>query len=650
MSSWRNDLGITARLVLALTVASAFIFIVVFWANYRYTASMVEQQVQAHARDLVVAAVQSIDNALRGVVHDQHNFVAMLEKTPRLSNRQVREMVYTNVARNDEIYGATISFEPFASPDKRKLFAPYFFKRLNGSIGFADLSSDGYDYPVRDWYQQPRTLKAPVWSEPYFDEGGGNVVMTTYAVPFYRPGRGGQRRLAGIATADVSIDWLGRQVSSLRLYRNGYAALFSRKGVYLAHPDRSLVLKESIFQVADKVNSPALREIGLSIGRQENGFVKTSNIYGRPSWIYYAPVPSTGWSLAVVFPAEAMLADVHQASRSIALFCAGGFALLLFTIVLVARTVTRPLVAMTAAVGQVAEGQLDVALPERAGGEVGQLARAVAQMQHDLKGYIERLTEATAVRERMASELAIASQIQHSFLPGRLPQLPGAGLAGCCLPAREVGGDFYDVIDLGGGLLFLVIGDVSGKGVPAALYMAATVTLVRTLAREQLPPDRLLQRLNDELARSNDTSMFVTIFCGYLQTNSGRLDYANAGHNPPLLVREGEAAVYHPVLPGLAAGCMEGYLYQAGMVALKLGDALLLYTDGVTEAQDSGGVFFSDRRLLEVAGSVQGESDLLVDTVLKAVEAFAGGASQADDITMLAIKYKHEKAGLAWHI
>jgi len=650
MSSWRNDLGITARLVLALTVASAFIFIVVFWANYRYTASMVEQQVQAHARDLVVAAVQSIDNALRGVVHDQHNFVAMLEKTPRLSNRQVREMVYTNVARNDEIYGATISFEPFASPDKRKLFAPYFFKRLNGSIGFADLSSDGYDYPVRDWYQQPRTLKAPVWSEPYFDEGGGNVVMTTYAVPFYRPGRGGQRRLAGIATADVSIDWLGRQVSSLRLYRNGYAALFSRKGVYLAHPDRSLVLKESIFQVADKVNSPALREIGLSIGRQENGFVKTSNIYGRPSWIYYAPVPSTGWSLAVVFPAEAMLADVHQASRSIALFCAGGFALLLFTIVLVARTVTRPLVAMTAAVGQVAEGQLDVALPERAGGEVGQLARAVAQMQHDLKGYIERLTEATAVRERMASELAIASQIQHSFLPGRLPQLPGAGLAGCCLPAREVGGDFYDVIDLGGGLLFLVIGDVSGKGVPAALYMAATVTLVRTLAREQLPPDRLLQRLNDELARSNDTSMFVTIFCGYLQTNSGRLDYANAGHNPPLLVREGEAAVYHPVLPGLAAGCMEGYLYQAGMVALKLGDALLLYTDGVTEAQDSGGVFFSDRCLLEVAGSVQGESDLLVDTVLKAVEAFAGGASQADDITMLAIKYKHEKAGLAWHI
>lgn len=643
MSSWRNDLGITARLVLALTVASAFIFIVVFWANYRYAASMVEQQVQAHARDLVVAAVQSIDNALRGVVHDQHNFVAMLEKTPRLSNRQVREMVYTNVARNDEIYGATISFEPFASPDKRKLFAPYFFKRLNGSIGFADLSSDGYDYPVRDWYQQPRTLKAPVWSEPYFDEGGGNVVMTTYAVPFYRPGRGGQRRLAGIATADVSIDWLGRQVSSLRLYRNGYAALFSRKGVCLAHPDRSLVLKESIFQIADKVNSPALREIGLSIGRQENGFVKTSNIYGRPSWIYYAPVPSTGWSLAVVFPAEAMLADVHQASRSIALFCAGGFALLLFTIVLVARTVTRPLVAMTAAVGQVAEGQLDVALPERAGGEVGQLARAVAQMQHDLKGYIERLTEATAVRERMASELAIASQIQHSFLPGRLPQLPGAGLAGCCLPAREVGGDFYDVIDLGGGLLFLVIGDVSGKGVPAALYMAATVTLVRTLAREQLPPDRLLQRLNDELARSNDTSMFVTIFCGYLQTNSGRLDYANAGHNPPLLVREGEAAVYHPVLPGLAAGCMEGYLYQAGMVALKLGDALLLYTDGVTEAQDSGGVFFSDRRLLEVAGSVQGESDLLVDTVLKAVEAFAGGASQADDITMLAIKYSTKR-------
>ena len=629
-------LGITARLILALTIASAVIFVVVFWVNYRYTAKMVERQVQAHARDVVQSAVQSIDDALRGVARDQKNMVAVLERLPRLAPEGVRSLVRGHVTANDEVFGSTIAFESARSPLNGKPFAPYYFKRLNNSIAYASLATPAYDYPGKAWYRQPKELKAPVWSEPYFDEGGGNVVMTTYSVPFYRSVKGEQRLFSGVATADVSIDWLGRQITGLRLYNNGYAALFSRKGVYLAHPDRTLVLKETIFSVAERLESQMLHDVGLGIARGDSGFVKGRNIYGTESWIYYAPVPSTGWSLAVVFPAEAMLSDAYTASRMIALYCAGGFLLLLITITLTARTVTRPLVTMTGVVQQVAEGRLELPLPVQAGGEVGQLAQAFVQMQHDLKSYIVRLTETTAAKERMASELGIAHDLQMAMLPRELPRLSALQLSAQCRPAREVGGDFYDIRLLDEQQIFFIIGDVSGKGVPAALYMAITVSLARAVLQEGISPAEALARINNELSRDNDACMFVTILCGILDSTSGELRYANAGHNPPVLLRTGRKPALLELSPGLAAGCLVNYDYVEGRLDLAAGDVLLLYTDGVTEALNADGAFFGEERLLEaVAGG--GPAAGLADTLLDCVAAFVDGAPQADDITILAM-------------
>lgn len=629
-------LGITARLILALTIASAVIFVVVFWVNYRYTAKMVERQVQAHARDVVQSAVQSIDDALRGVARDQKNMVAALERLPRLAPEGVRSLVRGHVIANDEVFGSTIAFESARSPLNGKPFAPYYFKRLNNSIAYASLATPAYDYPGKAWYRQPKELKAPVWSEPYFDEGGGNVVMTTYSVPFYRSVKGEQRLFSGVATADVSIDWLGRQITGLRLYNNGYAALFSRKGVYLAHPDRTLVLKETIFSVAERLESQMLHDVGLGIARGDSGFVKGRNIYGTESWIYYAPVPSTGWSLAVVFPAEAMLSDAYTASRMIALYCAGGFLLLLITITLTARTVTRPLVTMTGVVQQVAEGRLELPLPVQAGGEVGQLAQAFVQMQHDLKSYIVRLTETTAAKERMASELGIAHDLQMAMLPRELPRLSALQLSAQCRPAREVGGDFYDIRLLDEQQIFFIIGDVSGKGVPAALYMAITVSLARAVLQEGISPAEALARINNELSRDNDACMFVTILCGILDSTSGELRYANAGHNPPVLLRTGRKPALLELSPGLAAGCLVNYDYVEGRLDLAAGDVLLLYTDGVTEALNADGAFFGEERLLEaVAGG--GPAAGLADTLLDCVAAFVDGAPQADDITILAM-------------
>lgn len=639
------DLGITARLILVLSLCGGLIFAVVFSVNDSFTGRLVEEQVRAHSRDVAAAAVYSIDDQVRGVARDQAMLVAALESAPRLSVADLRRLLHYRVAANEEVFGAAVAFVPGFSPNGRDRFAPYCFKRLNGELAVIDLASPSYNYPQQPWYRLPVERREPVWSEPYFDEGGGNVVMTTYSVPFYRM-KDGERRLTGIATSDVSVDWLGRQIASLKLNRNGYATLVSRNGVYLAHPDRSLVMRETIAGIAEKRNNPVLREIGRAMARGESGFVVGTNVHGRESWIYYAPVPSTGWSLAVVFPAEEMRSEVTRIGRMVALLCSVGIAVLVLTIVLVARSVNRPLDEISLAVQRIAGGDLDGDLPQvRIGGAVRRLADSFGRMRQDLKEHIRQLTETTAIKERMAGELSVAHDLQLSILPRLLPDLPGLEIAGCCTPAREVGGDFYDARPLADGTLFFVIGDVSGKGVPAALYMAMAVTLARAGAADGCGPAELLTRINRELCQGNDACMFATILCGTIDPLTGLLRLANAGHTPPVIRRADGSVQFRRLLPGLVAGYLEEFAYGEEQVTLAPGETLLLYTDGITEAMDGEEELFGEERLLQALAGGAGSTEELIVRVGEAVAAFAGDARQADDLTMLALTRRHAAAG-----
>lgn len=275
--------------------------------------------------------------------------------------------------------------------------------------------------------------------------------------------------------------------------------------------------------------------------------------------------------------------------------------------------------------------------------ELGRLAASFRFMEHSLHDYLERLTETTAARERIQSELGIAHDIQmgllrHTFPP--FPERPEFDLRAVIRPAREVGGDFYDYFLTDDGRLFFVIADVAGKGVPASLYMAMTMTLIRAAARAGLPPDQLLSRLNDELSRDNETSMFVTVFCGSLAPDTGELLFANGGHNPPLLVRRAGGTEFLATARTLPPGGMEGTCYRREQLLLEPGDRLLLYTDGVTEAVNPCGELFSTQRLCTVvddAGDVTLEG--LLDAVMAVVEHHESSLPPADDCTLMVIEY-----------
>ena len=287
------------------------------------------------------------------------------------------------------------------------------------------------------------------------------------------------------------------------------------------------------------------------------------------------------------------------------------------------------------------------AIPKKIGGEVGKLARAFIDMEGKLSEYIENLQVTTAVKERIESELKIAANIQSNFLSRNfdiVEQAETLDLYALVEPAKEVGGDLYDFFFVGKNRLVFVIGDVSDKGVPAALFMAVTLAIFKSIGKGETQPDQILQKLNHSLCSNNTSEQFVTLFCGILNIDTGELLYSNGGHNTPYLISAKQGGVTRLCTSdwGLALGVIEEEdVYQTFQITLEPGDTLFLYTDGVTDATNNLGEFYHSSRLqskLEVT-SVQGSSKALVSAVFDDVKHFSQGVPQADDITIMGVHY-----------
>ena len=262
-----------------------------------------------------------------------------------------------------------------------------------------------------------------------------------------------------------------------------------------------------------------------------------------------------------------------------------------------------------------------------------------ARVRSLLKGKVYQ----DSVRENLESELRVAQQIQRGMVPKDFGSL-GSGLPidvhAVLEPAKEVGGDLYDVFPMGDGRICIVLGDVSGKGISAALFMAITATLLRSTARHVSRPEQILSYVNQELSRDNPSSMFVTLFCAVLDTRTGMLSCASGGHTAPVLVRPGEPPQLLADRPGTVIGIQPDMKFEPREVQLQTGDALVLYTDGVTEAFDPAHELFGEERLLEALRAVAPSSKAMIESVLAAVRTFARGEAQSDDIALLVIRWR----------
>ncbi|HQB39979.1 MAG TPA: SpoIIE family protein phosphatase [Deltaproteobacteria bacterium] len=636
--------SITYRLILVITLCTGLIFALILGYSYYSSRTMLRAELENDARNLAMSLVYRVEARLISVGKAAEGVARALE-TARYDQAELSTLIRETIQANPAIYGSTVAFEPFAFSSKQRLFAPY-YHRNNGRLSFSRLE-DSYQqtpYLEWDWYRIPLRQEQSVWSEPYFDEGAGNVFMSTFSVPFYDTTKG-TRRIRGIVTADIALASLTEMITSVKVLRSGYAALISHRGMLLSHPERGMETTRKLSRITDEPKDSALHELSRQTSLEKPGFILHTARTGDRSWIYYAPIQPTGWILAVVFPESELFENISRLSIHMAAMGLAGILLLTIAVVLIARSITNPLKRLSRATAGISRGNFDVKLPTaRYHDEVGALSEAFDTMRNALREHIRMLTETTAAKERIESELNIAHNIQMGLLHKVFPPFPDRSefdLYALMEPAREVGGDFYDFFMVDSRRLCFVIADVSDKGVPSALFMAMSMTLLRSTAREGLAPDEVLFRVNNELARENDTCMFVTTFCAILDTDSGEVQYANAGHNPPLHLCADGSAVFLPRSGSLMVGAMEGTPYHCQQLLLKPGEGLLLYTDGVTEAMNNKLEQFSEKRLESSIEALRGRN--LQDTVsgiLADIHSFTGQAEQSDDITIMMIQYR----------
>ena len=489
------------------------------------------------------------------------------------------------VEENPSVMGSTIALVPDYNK-KLPLFAPYVCRTADGSTELKSLATEAYDYPSQEWFTEPLKYGYGYWSEPYIDEGGGEVLMTTYSVPVTDDAG----RVAAVLTADVSLDWLTELIGSLRVYPDAFSVLISREGKIMVSPVEELNMQRSIKEYGmgakDTSNFNSLAD-GMLSGKSGNVSLKQSR--RERMFVFYAPVEKTGWSMAIAIPDSEIYGEIRRMSLLVTILMLIGLGML----ILILRSAAR-------------NQQKVVSLKEK--------------------------------KDRMENELLIGHNIQMSMIPKDFPERKDIDMAASIVPAKEVGGDLYDFY-IRDGKLFFCIGDVSGKGVPASLVMAVTRSLFRSVSAQELSPQRIVTLMNESITDMNENEMFVTFFCGVLDMASGHLSYCNAGHNPPLVYID--KLQFLPAQPNLPLGIMPGMTFVEQETDLSSNDALYLYTDGLTEAENLAHEQFGETRMMDVLRTHRNAQDDL-EAMQKAVADFVGDADPSDDLTMLFIHYLND--------
>ncbi len=419
--------GLLFRMILLIFSSVAVVFVAIFIYDYEVSRSIIDKNLRENSRILTTSTVNKVEKILNGVQKIPDNLSRILENG-NYSEIELFQFLKIIVENNSEIFGAAIAFEPYSFDKNKKYFSPYVY-RSNDSINTMFLGNEFYDYFTLDWFQIAKELNHPVWSEPYYDEGGGQIVMSTYSVPLYRHVNG-KKVFWGIITADVSLDWLHEIVSSIKVYQTGYAFIISKTGSIVTHPKKDLIMNETIFSIAEEQNSTNLRKIGREMVRGKSRFAELEyqNVAtGKLSWISFAPISLNGWSVGIVYPVDEFTADLNSLFKTVFFIGILGVLLLFIVVIFISRSITSPLRHLASATREFAAGKFDVQLPViKSKDEISELGKSFELMRTALKETIGKLKDANNELENYSKTLEEKVEKRTTELTKKNEQLDSA--------------------------------------------------------------------------------------------------------------------------------------------------------------------------------------------------------------------------------
>ena len=630
----------SARLSLWVVSFAALVFLGATAYFFTVSRRYVREEAILRATQVVENSVLRLNNILEDVQLSADNLEWLVYRhldDPDL----MMEYSRITVQGNPVLSGCSISFEP------NFFKGHYYYSAYSGYVGGTlqteQEGDEDYQYFYLDWYLQPKLLNQPCWTEPYSDweqddaEDRQTQRMVSYCKPLTT-----SAGFIGSISLDISLKWLSDNLSPVKPYPHSYSILISRGGTYLVHPDPDKLFYQTIFTEGLIDSKPAQDELGKSMLELEAGF-RRLEIDGVRSYVFFTPLKATGWSMAIVCPESDIFGRFNRLRWFITTIDLLGLLLLFFSCFQVIRKTMRPLSDLARQAEEIASGHFDTVLPASTQpDELGTLTRSFADMQSSLVTYMDELTRTTANKVRIEGELQIARDIQMGMIPQVFPPFPDRkdiDLYASMEPAREVGGDLYDYF-IQGGRLYFCIADVSGKGVPASLFMAVVRNLFRAAGKQELLPDVIARRINDILSDGNEQLMFVTMFIGAIDLETGRLDFCNCGHNPPVVLPHDGKPVFLSCKANTSIGILPDARFEGEHVDGFKDTPLFLYTDGLNEAENPNHELFGSDRLLAVLGEPYTDAETVVKRMQKAISEHVAGADASDDLTMLCLEIK----------
>lgn len=586
--------------------------LLVMWATimsivFVITRNSTTREVESRYEGIMLHANEKIRGVLSDVYVAAINNVSVIENDLNIPDK-LQAHLEQMLKLNNYMSSCRLIFEPDFYPQRGHYFEIYAWRDSTGAIRGKQMNEEHPDYLTYPWYKIAFEREEGDWTPPYFDQAASQQLTTTYMTHIHDQ----NGRKVGMLGADVSLEWLRQRHKRIdaenhERFEKGfkeqsYSFVLDNDGTYLIHPDESRILKKTFQEVAATTSDTIDDYLARQMKNHESGSCQIKN-EGVSSVLFYSFVKYAEWTVVIVVP-EAIIN--HQGNVLGAIILAVMF-FGLIVIFLLSRSLIRN---------------------------------------------IDQLGKTTAQKASIEQELKIASHIQQSMLPKKYPpypERPDIDIYGEIVTAKEVGGDLFDFL-MRDDKLFFCIGDVSGKGVPAALMMAETISLFRCEAMLHTEPNRIVSQMNKTICETNDSFMFVTLFLGVLDLSTGHLSYTNAGHEPPLLVRTLARFMY--VDNNIPLGLRNDWKYTNQEVLMDRNEILFLYTDGYTEAETANHEQYGRDRICSKSNRLAYldlDARQFAHQHYETAQAFVGDTPQADDISLMAIRYLGKETNDPYH-
>jgi len=620
--------GLSVRLNSHVTSIAIVIIALVVYINYHFSKEILVGKIEEGAinqSNLIISKISRVtvgsEEVARNVSYQalyyyQHNDLEMfLGKV--LETNQILESIHVDLLDAQQHFLKFTANKPgqrICNPDS--LSVEKYFRKL---------------------IEEDRLKNTGEWSSPFYCKYDTTHLLVSYRIPIFK---GEEKRIAGFVSCDVSLRKMQNVLSEIKIGETGYAFIIDNSGKIITHPKQEWILRKSIFEKPTIIFKDNHNEIEAMLrnGGRGAGY-GSSQFLDQKSWFYFAPIVSSNWMVIIVVPEKELLKEIEIIFQKMIFVSGIGILLLFLFNMFIFRRTLDPLVRITHAIQRFSSISGKESTSKN---EIMMLAESLEDWQMKYGLLIHEQTKTANEKLKYEKDLNSAREIQSNIVPSGNPifsEHPEIDLFAVLKPAEIVGGDLYDYFFIDKNHLLIAMGDVSGKGIPASLFMAIASTLIKSNAKILSSKD-IVSLVNKELSERNSNQYFVTLFVGILDIRSGVMDYCNAAHNYPYILRPDGTLLTLTESHGLPLGIYKEKEYKNSTLELYPGDMIIAYTDGVINSKDTNNQHYGIDRLEANVSNLGGlSSEEVVSRLLKSVVVFEGENRQADDITIMALKF-----------